>query len=106
MVFVERLPDALDTSTQALHKVRAILQNRRKSAVAGESYSGFESSLPDHDNPAETLGFFVFGAHSSGNRLMVRTCGCGDTGPRPGDHADMSPKRPRASSAMIAAISA
>lgn len=45
---MEKQSLALDTCTHPLHKSRAILQNPRKSAVVVESYSGFESSLPDH----------------------------------------------------------
>lgn len=45
---VDIVSDALDTDTQPWHKVHAIPQEPRKSAVTVDSYSGFESSLTDH----------------------------------------------------------
>ena len=76
---VEKPKETLDTHTQALHKRQAIPQNPRKSAVVVESYSGFESSLPDQ------LHFFVIIQTFRGDpkRPVGQVCGAGLCGPAP-----------------------
>ena len=63
-VVVDYPERTLDTHTQALHKKQAIPQNPRKSAVSVESYSGFESSLPDQFTDTE---------NHSGNDFLSNT---------------------------------